>query len=137
MWLFSNHNNVGWGLLFGVGFFFSTEEKNNRNFYQSVQLFQRRFPQDSADLIPRGRGGRLQNCLWCFVAQWWADLGQLPTQLLTHWPCLTAQGKKRRKSLWVEIKPRRSPSNYCHGRNRLDLGKIHLVVLPIENRIGW
>lgn len=49
----------------------------------------------------------------------------------THPPKKDSGKKVRLKSSWVKIKTGTSLTNYDHGQNRLDLGKINLSPIKI------
>ena len=58
---------------------------------------------------------------------WWVDLGWPPGALQATLPVPLLNwtgGKNAMKGLWVEVRTGRSVSNYRHGQNRLNLGKL-------------
>jgi len=65
--------------------------------------------------------GTLLNMPWFSLAGC-----QVPTKAALSLPLLNWTGEKKNmtKGLWVEIRPGRSVSNYCHRQSRLDLGKL-------------
>jgi len=63
---------------------------------------------------------------WCTLV-WWVDLGWLlgahPAALSL--PLLSrTRGENIVRSSWVEMRTRRTLTNYHHWQNRLDLGKL-------------
>jgi len=58
---------------------------------------------------------------------WWVELGWMPgahqTALSLHF-LNRSRGENTTKSSEAKIRTGTSLSNYCHGRNRLNLGKL-------------
>jgi len=59
---------------------------------------------------------------------WRVDLGWVPgahqATLITPPPQLDRGSKNKTKGSWVKIRTGTSLNNYCHGQNRLELGKL-------------